>query len=369
MTHFTLLKTSGTARRGVLNTAHGAVQTPAFCPVGTAATVKGLSPADLVGLGAEMILCNAYHLDLRPGHEAIARRGGLHRFMAWPHPILTDSGGYQVFSLKLLRKISDDGVVFQSHIDGSRRTLTPERVIEIEAALGADVIMPLDECLSYPSDLTTTAKSLVRTSAWAARAQAAHRRPDQFLYGIVQGGFYPELRRDAAARLLEMGFDGYAIGGLSVGEPASARLEMLDATVPHLPTTAPRYLMGVGAPEDLVEGVMRGIDLFDCVLPTRHARTGALFTEQGTINIRNARWAEDDRPLDPDCGCYTCQHFSRAYLRHLFMARELLALRLNTLHNLHHHLTLMQRLRDAIETDTLAAFAAAFYAKRNRPAD
>ena len=365
MRHFTLLKTSGLARCGIVHTAHGDVRTPAFCPVGTAGSVKGLTPADLSDLGAEMILANAYHLFLRPGHEAVARRGGLHRFMAWPRPILTDSGGYQIFSMRRIVRVSDDGVVFQSHLDGTRHTLTPERVIQIEASLGADIIMPLDECLPYPSDAVHAAASLDRTLAWAVRCKQAHRRTDQHLYGIVQGGFHETVRARAVAGLCEIGFDGYAIGGLSVGEPPELRLAMLDCVTPHLPDDQPRYLMGVGTPEDLVEGVRRGVDFFDCVLPTRHARTGALFTERGDIHIRNARWAEDDQPLDAACGCYTCRNFSRAYLRHLFMSRELLALRLNTLHNLHYYLMLMRQLRQAIENDRLASFITAFHTRRS----
>jgi queuine tRNA-ribosyltransferase len=332
-----------------------------------------MSPDDLQSLDTEMILGNAYHLYLRPGHTFVEKRGGLHSWMGWPHPILTDSGGYQIFSLKGLRRVTDDGVTFQSHIDGSHHFLTPERVIEIEEALGADIIMPFDECLPYRSDLATTAVSLNRTLAWAARCRKAHRRPDQHLYGIVQGGFDADLRRRAVEGLLEIGFDGYAIGGLSVGEPGPERLAMLDVVLPLLPTASPRYLMGVGTPSDIVEAVCRGVDFFDCVLPTRHARTGALFVSQGTLNIRNARYTADDQPLDPDCACYTCRNFSRAYLRHLFISRELLALRLNTIHNLYYYAALMRGLRAAIEQNAVEAFRRAFYEKRapsstsNRP--
>ncbi len=371
-THFTLLQTDPqtatrpqtAARRGIIKTAHGDVQTPAFCPVGTAGSVKGMTPQDLATLDTQMILANAYHLSLRPGHLFLKERGGLHPFMAWERPILTDSGGYQLFSMKLLTKVRDDGVTFKSHLDGARHFLTPEAVIQIEEAIGADIIMPLDECLPYPSDHETAAQSLSRTLLWAKRSKRAHRRPDQHLYGIVQGGFYEELRKQAVMELLEVAFDGYAIGGLSVGEPQEEMLRVIEQTTAHLPRTAPRYLMGVGRPEDIVEAVCRGIDLFDCVLPTRHARTGSLFTRTGEMNIRNARYAGEDQPLDSSCGCYTCRHFSRAYLRHLFMAKELLALRLNTLHNLSYYLTLMKEIRQAIERDTLPLFRQTFYEAR-----
>jgi len=366
--HFQLLyRSEGTpARRGVVRTFHGEIQTPAFMPVGTLGSVKGMSPEDLERLGAEIILGNAYHLYLRPGHEFIARRGGLHSFIGWNHPILTDSGGYQLFSLNVLTKVTDEGVTFQSHLDGSRHFITPERAIEIEEGLGADIIMAFDECLPYPSDYTKTAASLDRTLDWARRCKSAHHRQDQFLYGIIQGGFYEDLRKKATEDLLEIGFDGIAVGGLSVGEPQEQMLHILDEVVPLIPETFPRYLMGVGTPEDLVEGVARGVDLFDCVLPTRHARTGALFTSQGELHIRNAQYAEDDGPLDPACGCYTCRNFSRAYLRHLFMAKEILAIRLNTIHNLYYYLTLMRGLREAIEQNTLERFRNEFY-QRRRP--
>ena len=366
--HFSVLHRAddSAARRGRIRTAHGKVETPAFAPVGTQGGVKGMSPADLTGLGAEMMLCNAYHLYLRPGHEMVARRGGLHRFTAWPRPILTDSGGYQIFSLNGLAAVSEEGVAFQSHLDGSRHIISPEKAIEIESALGADIIMAFDECLPYPADRAAASSSLERTLRWAARCAAARRREDQHLYGIIQGGVFHDLRRRGVEALLEIGFDGLAIGGLSVGEPQEVMLAVLDRLLPHLPAESPRYLMGVGRPEDLVEGVWRGIDLFDCVLPTRHARTGALFTARGTVNIKNARHAESDEPLDPCCGCYTCRHFSRAYLRHLFMAKELLAIRLNTLHNLYYYLSLMQKIREAIENDALADFRTAFYQARSQ---
>lgn len=364
--HFELLyRSEGTpARRGVVRTFHGEIQTPAFMPVGTLGSVKGMSPEDLERLGAEIILGNAYHLYLRPGHEFVARRGGLHSFIGWNRPILTDSGGYQIFSLNVLTKVTNEGAAFQSHLDGSRHFITPERAIEIEEGLGADIIMAFDECLPYPSDYSDTAASLDRTLDWARRCKAARRREDQFLYGIIQGGFYEDLRRKATEELLGIGFDGIAVGGLSVGEPQGEMLHILDEVVPVIPETFPRYLMGVGTPEDLVEGVTRGVDLFDCVLPTRHARTGALFTSEGDLHIRNAKYAEDDGPLDPDCGCYTCRNFSRAYLRHLFMAKEILAIRLNTIHNLYYYLGLMRSLRQAIETNTLERFRDGFYRKR-----
>jgi len=364
--HFEVLHrtVNSPVRLGKVRTAHGDIRTPAFMPVGTAGSVKGMSPADLQGLDAEIILCNAYHLYLRPGHEMVKRRGGLHRFIGWEGPILTDSGGYQVFSLKGLTKIDEEGVRFQSHIDGSRHMMTPERAIEIESALGADIIMAFDECLPYPSDHRSTELSLARTLRWAERSKAAHHRDDQFLYGIVQGGFFDDLRKKGLEGLLNMGFDGIAIGGLSVGEPQEAMLSVLEGVVPLIPTVLPRYLMGVGRPEDLVEAVCRGIDLFDCVLPTRHARTGSLFTHQGEIHIKNACYTEDDAPLDASCECYTCRNFSRAYLRHLFMAKELLAIRLNTLHNLYYYLRLMSGLREAIGNGTLDHFRALFYQKR-----
>jgi queuine tRNA-ribosyltransferase len=364
--HFKVLHASDKSpvRRGVLSTSHGEIQTPAFLPVGTGGTVKGMTPEDLIQLGAQMILCNAYHLYLRPGHDFVAKREGLHHFISWDRPILTDSGGYQVFSLNVLSKVSDDGVAFQSHLDGSRHVLTPEKAVEIQEGLGADIIMAFDECLAYPSDYVKTSASLNRTLRWARRCKDARRRKDQFLYGIIQGGFYDDLRRKGVEGLLEIGFDGYAIGGLSVGEPQDKMLEVLEKVVPLIPGSSPRYLMGVGTPEDLIEGVARGIDFFDCVLPTRHARTGSLFTGSGEITIKNAQYTEDDQPLDPDCGCYTCRHFSRAYLRHLFMAKELLAVRLNTLHNLYYYLTLMKKIREAIESNSFEAFYKAFYDKR-----
>lgn len=352
------------ARTGQLWTSHGVVQTPVFIPVGTVGTVKTLAPRDLKELGAEIILANAYHLYLRPGHSIIAELGGLHRFTSWDRAILTDSGGYQVFSLAGLCKVNDDGVTFQSHLDGSLHFLSPEMAMTIQEALGADVIMAFDECLSYPSSYDATRQSLKRTLKWAGRCKEAHRRKDQALYGIVQGGFYPDLREEGAKALVEIGFDGYAIGGLSVGETKEMMLEVVERVVPLLPRHRPLYLMGVGLPEDVVEGVIRGVDLFDCVMPTRHARSGWLFTSFGRVVIKNAQYARDETPLDPDCTCYTCRNFSRAYLRHLFMAQETLALRLNTLHNLHYYLRLMEGIREAIRKDRVLEFRKAFYQTR-----
>ena len=352
------------ARCGQLRTSHGPVATPVFMPVGSQATVKGISPEELTSLGAEMILCNAYHLYLRPGHQVIRDLGGLHRFMGWSGSMLTDSGGYQIFSLAPLCKVSDDGVSFQSHLDGSLHYLTPETAIEIQQALGADVAMTLDECLRYPVSYEAAQLSLQRTTAWAHRCRDVHRRPDQALFGIVQGAHYPELRARAAASVVSIGFDGYALGGLSVGEDKPAMHAAIDAAVAELPDAAPRYLMGVGTPEDLLEAVTRGVDLFDCVMPTRHGRTGWLFTTQGRLSIKNAQYSKDEAPVDPNCSCLVCRKYSRAYLRHLFMAREMLGVRLNTLHNLHYILQFMRDLREAVQQDRLGQFRAAFYAMR-----
>jgi queuine tRNA-ribosyltransferase len=347
-----------------LETPHGSIQTPVFMPVGTAGTVKTLSPEELKRLEVEIILSNAYHLYLRPGHQLIAELGGLHRFISWDRPILTDSGGYQVFSLAELCKVTEEGATFQSHLDGSLHFFSPEFVIEIQEALGADIIMALDECLPYPSSREATRDALDRTIQWARRSKQAHQRRDQILFGIVQGGFYPELRREATLRLLELGFEGYALGGLSVGETPSMMREVVDQVVPLLPEERPRYLMGVGMPEDLLECVMRGIDMFDCVIPTRHARTGWLFTTFGRVVIKNAQYARDESPIDPACDCTTCRHFSRAYLRHLFMAQETLGLRLNTIHNLHYYLRLMEQIRQAIREGRLAQYREEFYRMR-----
>jgi queuine tRNA-ribosyltransferase len=342
------------ARVGVMTTAHGQVNTPAFMPVGTQGTVKTLSPLDLEEVGAEIILCNAYHLYLRPGPEVVAQAGGLQSFIGWHHPILSDSGGYQVFSLADLNKVSEEGVTFQSHLDGSYHLFTAEKVIEIQHALGADIIMCFDECTTFPSTHREAQASADLTLRWAQRCQQEHARLNavqdrgQALFGIVQGSTYADLRVRNARTLVDMGFPGYALGGLSVGEPKSAMYEMIDATMSHLPANKPRYLMGVGMPEDLVEAVSRGVDLFDCVIPTRNARNGSVFTRQGPLVVKNAEFAADFQPLDSSCGCYTCRHFSRAYLRHLFQSGEILAPRLATLHSVYFFMELMKDMRDSI---------------------
>ena len=356
---FQIHRTDGRARRATLGTPHGPVEMPAFAPVGTAANVKTLEPRDLTELGNSLLLANTYHLYLRPGHELIERLGGLHRFMGWDGPILTDSGGYQVFSLAHRRQLDADGVTFRSHIDGSVHRFTPERVIEIEELLGADIAMVLDECAD-PLDPDYLAQALSRTHAWAERCKTAHSRPDQALFGIVQGGIYPALRAESARILTGLDFPGYAIGGLAVGETKEQMYATLDATCPHLPVHKPRYLMGVGAPEDIVEAVARGVDLFDCVLPTRIARNGTLLTPTDRFNIRNARFAEDSRPIQEGCACYTCRTFSRAYLRHLFISREISGLRLATIHNLYFMQRLMERIRVEIARGTFASFRAFF---------
>lgn len=357
---FELLATDpGTqARRGRLSTPHGTVDTPAFMPVGTSATVKTMTPADLESLGVQILLANAYHLYLRPGHRLIADQGGLHRFMGWDAPILTDSGGFQVYSLATLRRITDDGAHFQSHLDGSLHLITPELSIEIQDALGADVVMAFDQCLEYPAGHEAASEAMGRTIRWARRCRETVRATPSLLFGIVQGGFFPDLREESVRQTVDLDFDGYAIGGLSVGESKEEMLRVLDEVTPMLPLTRARYLMGVGTPEDLIDGVARGIDLFDCVMPTRHARTGWLFTSRGRVVIKHAEYATDDRPLDPACGCYTCRHFSRAYLRHLFVSKEVLGARLNTIHNLSFYLTLMANIRAAIEEGRFEAFRA-----------
>lgn len=356
---FTVLARDGAARVGRLSTPHGEIVTPAFCPVGSDAVVRTLAAGDLEALGVEIVMANAYHLSLRPGHEAIARLGGLHRFMSWPHPLMTDSGGFQIFSLTGLTRVTNDGVVFQSHLDGSRHEVTPERAIEIQHAIGADLIMAFDECPPYPSTREAAAQALRRTLAWAVRCRVTHarspRRETQTLFGIVQGGVFPDLRAEAAEATAALGFDGYAIGGLSVGEPRSQMLEVVDQVCPRLPEDAPRHLLGVGPPGDLIECVARGIDLFDCVMPTRHARNGMLFTSLGPVIIKQARYAHDEAPLDPACACPTCRRFSRAYLRHCFMSGESVAARLNTIHNLFYYLRVMEQIREAIRHGRLAA--------------
>jgi len=360
---FQLVATDGTARAGLLVTAHGAVHTPAFMPVGTQATVKGMTPAALRTAGAEMLLANAYHLMLRPGAERIAALGGLHRFMNWPDPILTDSGGFQVMSLGTLRTISEAGVLFRSHIDGSRHHLSPERAVLVQHLLDATISMVLDECTPFPATTETAGLSMELSMRWAARAKAAYiPRPGYGLFGIVQGSVYPALRRQSAAALTALGFDGYAIGGLAVGEGQARMLEMLDATLPVLPADHPRYLMGVGTPQDILEAVSRGIDLFDCVIPTRAGRTARVFTSHGVFNLRNARFATDPRPLDAACTCPTCANHARAYLHHLFRSGEMLGAILLTWHNLHYYQALCRGLRAAILAGELPAHAAALRA-------
>jgi queuine tRNA-ribosyltransferase len=363
MSRFDLLATDDRSRAGVLRTPHGEVQTPVFMPVGTQATVKAVSPRDLVDLGATVILSNTYHLYLRPGDERIARLGGLHEFMGWDGPILTDSGGYQVFSLAQRRRIDADGVTFRSHIDGSEHRFTPERAIAIQENLGADIIVCFDEC-APPSDYDYNVEALARTHAWAERCRAARTRHDQALFGVVQGGVFSDLREQSARFLTDLGFDGYAIGGLSVGETKEEMHAMLEVVDPLLPADQPRYLMGVGTPEDLVECVARGVDMFDCVLPTRMARNGGALTRTpglGRLNIRNARFADDPRPLEPGCTCYTCTHFSRAYVRHLTQASEILGHHLLTLHNLHLMLTIAREIREAILAGRFQAYREEFW--------
>lgn len=357
---FTVSARDGRARRGRLTTAHGTVETPAFMPVGTAATVKGMTSNAVVATGAEIVLANTYHLMLRPGAERIARLGGLHRFMGWERPILTDSGGFQVMSLASLRRLEESGVTFRSHIDGSYHTLTPERSIEIQHLLDADVTMAFDECTPFPATQEDAATSMRLSMRWAERSRRAFvERPGYGLFGIVQGSVYPSLRAESAAALTGIGFDGYAVGGLAVGEGQAAMFEVLDATVPLLPEDRPRYLMGVGKPADIVGAVRRGIDMFDCVIPTRSGRTGQAFTRRGPLNLRNARHADDPGPLDPECGCPACREHSRAYLHHLVRSGEMLGGMLLTWHNLHYYQDLMRGLRDAIEAGDLDAFAEA----------
>jgi queuine tRNA-ribosyltransferase len=364
--HFEVIARCGQARRGRLTLAHGSVETPVFMPVGTYGTVKAMAPNELDALGAQIVLGNTFHLWLRPGIEVIAAHGGLHRFMGWPRPILTDSGGFQVFSLGPLRKVREDGVAFASPVDGDRLLLTPELSIEIQRAFDSDVVMVFDECTAYPATREEAARSMELSLRWAARCRSAHGESANALFGIVQGGMFDDLRAASLDGLRALGFDGYAIGGLSVGEPKEDMRRVEAFIAPRLPDDRPRYLMGVGTPEDIVEAVANGVDMFDCVLPTRNARNGFLFTRYGDIKIRNARHRTDIAPLDADCACYTCRHFSRAYLHHLQRANEILGARLATIHNLHYYLTLMAELRRAIEDDALARHAAAFKADRAR---
>jgi len=365
---FTLLATDGAARRGRLQLAHGTVETPIFMPVGTYGTVKAMTPAALEDVGAQIVLGNTFHLWLRPGLEVIRRHGGLHRFMGWARPILTDSGGFQVFSLGALRKISEEGVRFASPIDGARCFLTPEVSMQIQTVLDSDVVMIFDECTPYPATADQAAESMRLSLRWAKRSRDEFDRLGNrnALFGIVQGGMYEALRDESLAGLMEIGFDGYAIGGLSVGEPKEEMRRVLEYVVPKLPQTRPRYLMGVGTPEDLIHGVGAGVDMFDCVMPTRNARNGLLFTRYGDVKIRNARYREDTAPLDETCSCTTCRHFTRAYLHHLYRTGEILASILNTTHNLHFYLTLMAELRTAIERGTFAETAARLLAERQR---
>ncbi len=368
MSRFTVLhaQKEGNCRLGRLETARGLLDTPSFMPVGTQGTVKTLSPVELEASGAQIILSNAYHLLLRPGIEVIKKAGGLHKFIGWQGPILTDSGGYQIFSLALLRKISDEGVQFQSHIDGSRHFLTPESVVELQEDLGSDIMMPLDECVHYPCGKDYAQVAMKRTIDWAYRSKEFMVHSSKFidkkgmLFGIVQGATYEDLRKDCARALVEMDFDGFAIGGISVGEPKNLRYNMVNLSVQHLPKDKPRYLMGVGLPEDIVEAAECGVDMFDCVVPTRYGRNGTAFTSAGRLTVRNSPFIEDFRPLDERCDCYTCKSFSRAYLRHLFNTGEVLGLRLVSLHNVHFYLELMRKIREAISHDGFPEFKKEF---------
>ncbi len=366
MIGFTLKAEDGAARRGEVATAHGTIQTPAFMPVGTAATVKAMRPEDVAATGADIILGNTYHLMLRPTAERIAALGGLHKFMNWPKAILTDSGGFQVMSLSELRKIDEKGVTFRSHLDGAKMEVSPERSIEIQHLLGSDITMAFDECTPFPATLEVAEKSMELSMRWAARSRDAFKNRDGMgIFGIVQGSVYPELRHRSAKALTEIGFDGYAVGGLAVGEGQDAMFAVLDYTVPALPRDRPRYLMGVGKPSDLVGAVTRGIDMFDCVMPTRSGRTAQAFTHRGTVNLRNARHADDTRPLDEKCGCHACTGYSRAYLHHLSKANEILGSMLLTEHNLRYYADLMRGLRGAIERGGLADFTADFNATQD----
>ena len=360
-------KNSG-ARRGVVHTPHGDIQTPIFMPVGTQATVKSLTPEELKDeVKAQIILSNTYHLYLRPGHELVKEAGGLHKFMNWDKPILTDSGGFQVFSLSSLRKITEEGVKFSSHLDGSKHLFTPESVMEIEEALGADIIMAFDECCPYPSTYEYTKKSMERTTRWAKRCKEAHKTENQGLFGIIQGGFYKDLREQSAKDLIELDFPGYAIGGISVGEPKEEFLDILRYTTPLMPENKPRYLMGVGSPDYLIEAALAGIDMCDCVLPTRLARHGTALTSRGKLVIRNATYERDWGKLDEECDCYTCKNYTRAYIRHLIKTNEILGMRLLSIHNLRFLTKLMERVRMEIENDNLLNFRKEFYEKYGYP--
>ena len=364
-TVFTLHKKSkdSGARRGEVKTGHGVIQTPVFMPVGTQGTVKAVTPENLQDMSAQIILGNTYHLFIRPGHELIERFGGLHKFMNWKGAILTDSGGFQIFSLRNLAKITEEGAAFRSHLDGSKLFLSPEDAVQVQQSLGSDIMMCLDTCIPYPATREETVESTDLTTRWAKRCRKAHTRRDQLLFGIVQGGMYPELRKKHVEELIQIGFDGYAIGGLSVGEEKNLMYDIAEVTAPSLPEDYPRYLIGVGTPSDLVEGVWRGIDMFDCVMPTRNARNGTLFTSKGKVIIKNAKYRDDQNPLDEECSCYTCMKYSRGYLRHLFQSREILSYHLNTIHNLHYYLNLMAGIRSSIEDETFAQFRKDFYSK------
>ncbi len=356
-------------RVGRLTTSHGVIMTPAFMPVGTRGVVKAVSPEEVWGLGYRMILANAYHLYLRPGHRLVERHGGLHGFMDWGGGILTDSGGFQVFSLARLRKVTEEGVLFQSHLDGSSHLFTPELSMEVQESLGSDIIMCLDDVKGWPVSREGASDAVERTTRWAERCLAAKKKVDPGLFGIVQGSMFSDLRQLSAEGLTSLDLDGYAIGGLSVGEPRELMIEMIEVTTPLLPQSAPRYLMGVGKPQDIIDAVVRGVDLFDCVLPTRNARNGTLFTTSGPLNIRNARHQDDPRPVDSECGCVLCSRYSRAYLRHLFMEKEIFGLRLATIHNLAFYGTMMERIREAVEAKQLRSFATAFLAKMEETDD
>jgi queuine tRNA-ribosyltransferase len=364
--NFRVIHKSASTRARIceMDTAHGSLNTPVFMPVGTQATVKALTPEELEGAGARIILANTYHLYLRPGHMIVEKLGGLHRFMHWERPILTDSGGFQVYSLSRLRKITEKGVTFQSHIDGSSHFIGPEEAISIQKSLGSDIIMAFDECVSYPADYKYVLDSVRLTSLWASRCLEEKRGERQCLFGIVQGGMYSDLREMSAKELVEMGFDGYALGGLSVGEGADTRQRVIKETAAFLPGDKPVYLMGVGKPEDILEAVILGVDMFDCVMPTRNARNGTLFTSAGRLVIKNAQYIDDERPIDEGCDCYTCSHYSRAYLRHLYMANELLVYRLNSIHNIHYYTRFMDDIRLAIMNDRLEEFRDNFYKQR-----
>ncbi len=363
---FELLATEGKARRGRLSFPRGVVETPAFMPVGTYGTVKGMLPRDIEAIGAQIILGNTFHLWLRPGTEVIKKHGDLHDFMQWQGPILTDSGGFQVFSLGAMRKIKEEGVYFASPVDGSKVFMGPEESMQVQRDLGSDIVMIFDECTPYPAEFDVAKRSMELSLRWAKRSKEAHGDNTAALFGIVQGGMHEELRKVSLEGLAQIGFDGYAIGGLSVGEPKEEMIKVLDYLPPQLPADKPRYLMGVGTPEDIVEAVRRGVDMFDCVMPTRNARNAHIFTAQGTLRLRNARFRDDPAPIDADCDCYTCRHYSRAYLHHLDKCNEMLGSHLNTVHNLHYYQQLMAGLRAAIEAGRLDAFVADFYAKRHQ---